>query len=304
MANSVETMTDPRSALPNTFTGISAREIDFVTRFEKNWDALREIMGIARPIKREEGSVLRTYTATVTLEDGAVPAGAVIPYSKAEVEATTFGELSIEKYAKAVTIEDVNLYGAEIAVQKTDDAFLNELQSNILSRFYTFVQDDTSAMTGTYPTFQMAVAMAIGKVKDKFKKMHRDVTKIVVWVNTLDAYEYLGAAGLTVQTAFGIDYIKNFMGAETVILSSEITKGTVIAIPSDNMILYYLDPASSDIKKLKLNFVVSGETNLIGFATNGNLSTMVGESFAVLGMALLYEYADGVAINTIDANPT
>ena len=31
---------------------VTAREIDFVTRFERNWEHLREILGIMRPIKR------------------------------------------------------------------------------------------------------------------------------------------------------------------------------------------------------------------------------------------------------------
>lgn len=120
MPNAVETMTTPRSALPNTFTDITARELDFVTRFGRTWDSLREIMGIMRPIKREDGTKLRSYTATVTLEDGDVPAGAVIPYSKSSVTETLFGEVALKKYAKAVTIEDVNAYGEEVAIQKTD----------------------------------------------------------------------------------------------------------------------------------------------------------------------------------------
>lgn len=302
MSNSVETMSTPRSALPNTFTNITPREIDFVTQFEKNWDSLREIMGIARPVKKEDGSILRTFTASVTLEDGNVPAGAVIPYSKATVTEATKGEITLEKYAKAVTIEDVTRYGAEVAIQKTDDAFKNELQTSVLDRFYTALTGNTYAMTGEYETFQMAVSMAIGMVKDKFKQMRKDVTSIVVFVNTLDVYEYLGAANITVQTAFGVEYIKNFLGAQTLILSSEIERGKVIAIPSSNMVLYYIDPSSAGIKKLGLNYVVSGETNLIGFHANGNYSTAVGESFATMGMQLWYEYADGVAINTFDAN--
>ena len=30
---------------------VKAREIDFVTRFARNWEHLREILGILRPIK-------------------------------------------------------------------------------------------------------------------------------------------------------------------------------------------------------------------------------------------------------------
>jgi len=296
----VETMSTPRSALPNAFNNITAREMDFVTQFEKNWDSLREVMGIARPVKKEDGSILRTFTASVELEDGKVPAGAVIPYSKATVTEATKGEITLEKYAKAVTIEDVTRYGAEVAVQKTDDAFKNELQTNVLDRFYDFLKEDEHALGKKYGSFQMAVSMAIGLVRDKFKKMRKDISSIVVFVNTLDVYEYLGAANVSMQTLNGLEYLKNFLGATTMIVSSEIDRGTVIAVPSSNMVLYYIDPSSADIKKLGLNYVVSGETNLIGFHANGNYSTAVGESFATMGLQLWYEYADGVAINTFD----
>lgn len=300
MANTVETMTAPRSALPNTFTDVTVREIDFVTRFTRNWEGLREILGIMRPIRKTPGTKLVSYTASVTLEDGEVPAGAIIPYSKATVQEAAKGDLSILKYAKAVTIEDVNKWGAKNAIDRTDEAFLNELQTKVLDDFYTFLTDDTSAATITETTFQMAVAMAIGTVRDKFKKLRRNITNIVLFVNTLDAYEYLGAAEITVQSSFGVDYIKNFMGAGTVILSSEIDRNTVIAVPSDNIDLYYIDPADSEFAQLGLKYVVDGETNLIGFRAGGNYTTAVGESFAIMGMTLWAEYADGICIATID----
>ena len=123
-ATNVETITNPRDSLPNVYTNVTAREIDFVTRFGDNWDALRNIMGIMRPIRKAPGTSLVSYTASVALESGAVDPGEVIPYSKATIVQATKADLSIEKYAKAVPIEDVNTYGAEIAVEKSDDAFL------------------------------------------------------------------------------------------------------------------------------------------------------------------------------------
>ncbi|MBQ6127098.1 hypothetical protein IJI69_00410 [Candidatus Saccharibacteria bacterium] len=297
-------MTDPRSALPNSFVNVTAREIDFVTRFTQNWDSLREILGIMRPIRKAPGTKLVSYTASVTLEDGDVPEGAIIPYSKATVTEVAKADLSIQKYAKAVSIEDVNKYGANIAIQKTDEAFLNELQAMVLDDFYDFLTDDTSATTITETTFQMAVAMAIGNVRNKFKQLRKTVTNIVLFVNTLDAYEYLGAAEISVQSAFGIDYIKNFMGAGTVILSSEIDRNTVIAVPSDNIDLYYIDPADSEFAQLGLRYAVDGETNLIGFHVEGNYNTAVGASFAIVGMALWAEYADGICIATVDPTYT
>lgn len=280
---------------------VQAREIDFVTRFGKNWDALREIMGILRPIEKQVGTKLTAYEASMkgTLQGGAsVGEGEEIPYTEFEVKPVAYGDVTLEKYAKAVSIEAVNKYGAAVAVQKTDEAFLNELQSVVMTRFYNFLQ--TGRLTSAESTLQMAIAMAIGNVKDKFKKMHRDVTSIVVWVNTLDAYRYLGAADLTVQNLFGIDYIENFMGADKLILSSEIPTGKVIATPSENIDLYYVNPANSDFAKLGLNYTVEGETNLIGFHANGDYSHAVGESFALMGLTLWAEYLDGIAVVTVD----
>ena len=305
-ATYVETLSNPRDSLPNAYEGamganaVTIREIDFVTRFGNNWDSLREILGIMRPIRKTPGTQLVSYTAEVELEDGDVDPGNVIPYSKATVQQFTKANLSLLKYAKAVPIEDVDKYGAEIAVQKTDEAFLNELQSQVLDDFYTFLTDDTSAMTDTETTFQMGVAMAIGKVRDKFKKMRKNASEIVVFVNTLDAYRYLGAAEITIQSAFGVDYVQNFMGARTVILSSEIEEGTVIAVPADNIVLYYADPGDGQFAQLGLNYTVQGETNLIGYHANGNYSTAVGESFALMGLVLWCEYADAIAIITVD----
>ena len=42
---------------------ITARELDFVTRFENNWEHLREILGIMRPIKKQPGAVLKSKYA-------------------------------------------------------------------------------------------------------------------------------------------------------------------------------------------------------------------------------------------------
>ena len=276
---------------------VKAREIDFVTRFAKNWDALREILGIIRPIKKQPGTVLTSYTATVDLQDGRIGEGEEIPYSEATVTPVAHADLTLEKYAKAVSIEAVNKYGAEVAIEKTDDAFLNELQAVAMNRFYGFLP--TGTLVDDEDSFQMAVAMSIGLVKDKFKKLHRDATKVIVWANILDAYQYIGAANITVQTQFGIDYMKNFMGADTLVLSSEVPRGFVYATPVDNIVNYYVDPADADFAKLGLNYTTQGVTNLIGFHANGNYTTAVGESYALMGMALWAEFLDAIAVVSI-----
>lgn len=300
-ATYVETLTNPRDSLPNVYTNVTARELDFVSRFGDNWEALRNILGIMRPIRKAPGTKLISYTASVALESGAVDPGEVIPYSKTTIVQAAQDDLTIEKYAKAVPIEDVSKYGAAIAVEKSDDAFLNQLQKVVLGKFYTFL--NTGSLTGTATTWQAALAKAQGEVLNKWATMQKDITEIVGFANILDAYDYLGAANITVQTQFGLTYVKDFMGYSTIFLlpAAQIARNVVIATPVENIDLYYIDPADSDFAKLGLQYTAQGETNLIGFHAQGNYSTAVGESFALMGMALWAEYLNGIAKITVNS---
>ena len=283
---------------------VKAREIDFVTRFERNWEHLREILGIMRPIKKTPGAVLKSKYAEGTLQNGNIGEGEEIPYSKFVVKEKPYAEMTIEKYAKAVSIEAIKDHGYENAVQMTDDEFLFQLQTNVTERFYDYLK--TGTLTFTETTFQMALAMAKGRVENKFKQMHRNATGVVGFVNILDVYEYLGAAEISIQNQFGFQYMKDFMGFNTIFLlsDSEIPRGQIIATPVENIVLYYVDPNESDFARAGLVYTVSGETNLIGFHTQGNYHTAVSEAFAIMGLTLFAEYIDAIAVGTINATQT
>lgn len=283
----------------SNMSNVEAREVDFVTRFAQSWQALQEILGITRPIQKTPGTKLVSYTANSVNGLETSPAeGVDITPTTFEVKPVAYEDVEVEKYSKAVTVEAVARYGAAVAVEKTDDAFLNELIGSVLDRFYTFVQ--TGTLTGAESDFQMAVAMANGKVIDKFKKMRKGISGVATIVNTLDAYRYLGAATLSIQNAFGIQYVQDFLGAKVMILSSEIPAGKVIATAVDNIDLYFIDPGDSDFAKLGLQYTTDGETNLIGFHAEGNYKNATGESYALLGMKLWAEYLDGVAVIDVD----
>lgn len=60
-------------AAPDNMTGqaqiqVRAREIDFVTSFGKNLQALLDILGITRMIRKENGSALKTKEVKGTLQ--------------------------------------------------------------------------------------------------------------------------------------------------------------------------------------------------------------------------------------------
>ena len=156
-------------------------------------------------------------------------------------------------------------------------------------------------MKVTEKTWQRALAMAKGKVLDKFAGLDKDVTEVVGFANIIDAYDYLGDKDITVQTMFGINYVENFMGYRTLFLLPEkyIASKKVIALPVENIDLYYVDPSDSDFAKLGLNYTVTGETNRIGVHVDGDYSRATGDMYAIMGMKLWAEYLDGIAVATV-----
>lgn len=282
----------------------SAREVDFVTRFSDNWDALRTIMGIMRPIRKAPGTKLVSYKAAVdgTLVGGtSVGEGEEIPFTKMKVTPVSYDDIEVAKYAKSVSVEAVAKYGADIAVEKTDDAFIVALQNKVLTDYYTFLGTGTLKLTET--TWQRALAMAKAKVLDKFAGMDKDVTEVVGFANIIDAYSYLGDKDITVQSAFGLNYVENFLGYRTLFLLPDkyIASNKVIATPVENIDLYYVDPGDSDFGKLGLNYTVEGETNLIGVHVEGDYSRATGDMYAIMGMKLWAEYLNGIAVATVKA---
>lgn len=294
-------------AAPDNMTGqaqiqVRAREIDFVTTFGKNMQALLDIMGITRMIRKENGTVLKTKKVTGTLQSGEVAEGDEIPMSQYQVEETPFDTIKIEKYRKGVSLESIAERGYDAAVQMTDEEFKSDLQNKVLDRLYA--QLKKGSLVGHESTWQMAVAMAIGKVKDKFQKMRRTATGVAVWVNTLDVYKYVGAADITLQTAFGMSYIEKFLGADIVFVSSEIPENTVIATPLNNIVAYYVDPADSEFVRAGLSYTTDPATGFIGFHAQGTYERAISDMFAIMGLRIFCEYLDAIAHIAVGSSDT
>lgn len=294
-------------AAPAGLTGqdqiqVRAREIDFVTSFGKNLQALLDILGITRMIRKENGSVLKTKKVKGTLQSGDVPEGDEIPLSQYTVEEQNFDTIKIEKYRKSVSLEAIAERGYDAAVQSTDEEFKSDLTNVVSDRFYA--QLKAGSLVGHESTWQMAFAMAIGKVVNKFQEMKRTATGVAVWVNTLDVYKYLGAADITVQTAFGFKYMKNFMGADVVFMTSQIPEGVVIATPLNNMVVYYVDPGDSEFVKAGLQYTTDSTTGFIGFHVQGTYERAISDMFAIMGLRLFCEYLDAISYISVGGSDT
>lgn len=281
---------------------VRAREIDFVTSFGRNFQALLDVMGISRAIRKENGSVLRVRTASGTLQSGEVAEGDLVPLSQYTVTEKDFDKIKILKYKKGVTIEAIAEKGYEAAVAMTDEEFRSDLQNVVLNKFYD--QLKAGSLVGHETSWQMAVSMAIGRVRDKFETMGRTATGTAVWVNTLDVYKYLGAAEISMQTAFGMNYVQNFLGADVVFISSQIPENVVIATPLNNLVAYYVDPSDSEFARAGLVYTTDPTTRFIGFHTQGNYDRVISEMDAIMGLRIFAEYQDAIAYIAVGSSDT
>ena len=291
-------------AVLNTSNTLTAREKDFAFRFESNWDLLRTIMGITRPIEKQPGTTLAYYTAerVGTLQTPPGEGQATTPTGYQVKKAGTY-DLELERYEKAVTADAVAKYGADLAVEKTDDEFISDLQNVIMNRFYAFLQMGT--LTGTQKTWQRCLAMAQGAVINRAAADKKTITGLVGFIGIMDLYEYLGEKEVTLQTAFGLQYLKDFLGFKVLFLvPSTILSGKVICTPVENIVNYFIDPSNADFKRLGLDYTTTGETNLIGVHMDANYGNATGSTFAIMGFVLWAERIDYISIMTLNAAAT
>lgn len=271
------------------------REIDFVQQFTHNSLAkLLEVLGVTRKIPMMEGTTMYVYTTAGTLQDGAVAEGEIIPLSQYVTTKKAVGEITLNKWRKAVSAEAIMKSGREAAIGDTDRALLGDVQKGVRTKFFDFINNVEDGTTATGTGLQAALANAWGQLQVKFED---DSAQAVYFVNPLDVSEYLGSANITVQTAFGMNYIADFLGLGTVIMSSRITPKSFVATAKENLILYYLTMYGDVADSFDLT---ADELGLIGIKSGyqNNQRAQI-ESLVMSGIQLMVEYAAGVVNGTI-----
>ena len=269
-----------------------AREIDFTLMFTESLRKLTEALGVTRKVPKQAGTVLKTYKATGTLEDGKVAEGDTIPLSKYSTEAVSYGEITLKKWRKATSAEAIIDRGYDQAVGMTTDRMLKDVQKAIRKDFFTFLGTGTGSATGE--GLQAALAQTWGKLQTLFED---DDIQAVYFINPLDIADYLATATITTQTAFGMTYIENFLGMGRVFMNSSVPKGTIYSTAQDNLVLYYVPVNGADLNEA-FSFT-SDETGYIGIHEEPDYTNMTASDAVVNGMTLFAERLDGVVKTTI-----
>jgi hypothetical protein len=273
---------------------VRVREIEFTEMFGYSIKKLMEALGVTRKIAKQAGTVLKSYKATGTLEDGAVAEGETIPLSKYKTEAVNYQEITLKKWRKATSAEAITDRGYDQAVEMTTDEMLKDVQKGIRKDFFTFLAAGTGTATGA--TFQAALAQAWGQLQVLFED---DEIGAVYFLNPLDVADYLATANITLQTAFGMTYVENFLGLGTVIFNSSVPKGKIYATAKDNLVLYYIPVNGADLGEV-FDFTTDA-TGYIGIHEEPDYTNMTASDTVINGMVLFAERMDGIVVGTISA---
>lgn len=273
----------------------TARELEFVSSFGYSLKKLMELLGVMRLIPKQEGTLLKRHSVTGTLNGTQVGEGEVIPLSKYATADTAVGEITLKKWRKATSAEAILDKGYNQAVLETTDKMRQDIQKEIRADIIsslTISGQPTAAGVG----LQAALADAWGKLQVAFED---DTVDTVYFLNPLDVADYLGKAQITIQEAFGLRYIENFLGLGTAILFSGITKGTFFATAKSNMVGYYVNVGGGDIQDV-FDLTVD-ESGFIGINEYPNNERATCENLVMSGIKVFADMEAGVVKGTISA---
>ena len=270
------------------------RIIDFNYQFTGSLQKFFEVLGVTRKIAVQDGTALKALKVTGTLESGNVAEGDLIPLSKYETEEVAVGEVKLNKWRKGTTAEAILKGGYDQAVGATTDKMVKDIQKTIRGDLFTFMATGTGKAQGA--TLQAALANGWGKLAVLFED---DAVETVYFLNPMDVSDYLGTAQVEMQTLFGMNYIKNFLGLGDVFLNSNVPAGKYYATAKENIVLYYIPVNGADLGEA-FDFT-SDETGYIGIHEEPDYTNMTASDTVINGMTLFAERLDGVVVATIGA---
>lgn len=275
------------------------REVDFTRRFTGTiLKKLLEALGVTRKIPMIDGTTMYMYTTTGTLQSGAVAEGEVIPLSQYQRNKIPVGDITLKKWRKATSAEAILKSGYNEAVAMTDEKLIQDVQAGIRTDFFNFMKGIDATVVGA-TNLQMVLARTWGTLQTKFEN---DAVETVHFLHPLTIADYLGAANITVQQAFGFNYIKDFLGLGTVVMTSQLNQGEVISTAKENLVMNYVPVTSDAMASLGMTSDESGYIGIkSGYPTEERAQV---ETLVMSGIQFLVEYAEGVVFGQIDSTPT
>ena len=263
-------------------------DYDFLAKFERDIDKLRELLFAADWRKLAPGQVLRTHVLTGTFQAAQTTAGAAVTASTYS-DAGTDQVLVINRWKGLTPVEDVAAYGRDEAIVRNDSALLKDIQKSIVGGIMTGISTGatgTASGTGLLATAAAAWG-ALGTACDN------EVATPVFFANYKEAAKYLGAQTVSMQQAFGLTYLMNFLGG-VLILDSNVPDNKIWCTAMENIIIGTAD--LSDVAEFGMTMDESGIIAVAHKADDdhGSIAT-----HAWCGIKTVTSFKDRVIVGTI-----
>lgn len=280
---------EPNTQMQSNFSELDAKSIDYTYRFGENFSKFIEALGITRQIPVQEGFTITMYSAPdVTLADGNVGEGELIPLSKVTPKPAATKEITLKKYRKVTTAEAIQRYGRDEAINRTDDALVREVQKGIRDYLFTTIKTHGTEQANLKAgTLQGALASAWGALEVLFED---DVITTVAFVNPMDVAKEIANKEITLENQFGLRYYTDLTGT-VVMLNNTIPQGTVYATAADNLQVAYITANSEAFREFNM---FTDEFGYIAMAHGQQLETLSVQTVLASGVLIFPERLDGM----------
>lgn len=267
--------------------------IDFVSKITKNISELMKVLGITEMEPMSAGTSIKIWKMEQVNTPEQVGEGETIGLTKIKRTLARTVELVLKKFRRNTSAEAIQKVGRNMAINQCDDKLVSGIQKGIKQDFFDMLLDGEGTVSGT--GLQATLANAWGALN----VYHEDegVTPIH-FLSPLDVAEYLGGAQITMQTAFGLSYVEDFLGLGTVVVSPRVTKGKTVSTAKENLHGAYIPANSGDVAQ---SFgLTSDSTGLIGMKHSADDTNATINTLAMSGVIFYPERLDGVFVGTIN----
>ncbi|WP_072500358.1 hypothetical protein [Olsenella phocaeensis] len=277
--------------------------IDYVNRFTQGIQKLQAILGVSNLMPVPDGGTIKTYKYTSDIKKGNVAEGEYIPLSSVKKTLDQTYDLPLNKWRRNTTAEAVQARGLAAALNDTDAKFVAGVQKLTRDDLYAAVTG-TQKTSKAGKTLQATLASMWGALEVVFEDYEGfgdldggDSSKYVFFVNPTDVADYLGTATISTQTAFGINYLKDFLGLGTVIPTAKVEAGAVYGTAAQNLNIAYVPANGSAIAS---TFgLTSDATGLIGMTHSIVTTNATVDTLLMSGMKVFPEVSDAVLKGSI-----
>ena len=268
--------------------------IDFVSKITSNIAELQKVLGITEMEAMPAGTAIKIYKMEVVNDPAQVGEGETIALTKVERKLARTIDLILKKYRRNTSAEAIQKVGRNMAINQCDEKLLTKIQKEIKQAFFDILLEGEGSVSGT--GLQATLANAWGALN----VFHEDEGATAVhFLNPLDVAEYLGNAQITMQNAFGLSYVEDFLGLGTVMVSPRVTKGKTVSTAKENLHGAFIPANSGDVAQ---TFgLTSDTTGLIGMTHQPITSDATVDTLAMSGVVFYPERLDGVFVGTINS---